>query len=76
MIDHSPPPAPPHDSSPPLGEIGRLREVEIEIERGRRSGDGGGLLFGIFGHFLRVFLLIFGPFCWSPELVIFGPFCR
>jgi hypothetical protein len=32
----------------PDWEIGRLREVEIEIERGRRSGEGGGLLFGDF----------------------------
>jgi hypothetical protein len=55
-IDHSSPPARPHDSSPPPGEIGGPKEVEIEIERGRRSGDGGGLLYGDFCSFLVLFV--------------------
>lgn len=44
----------PHDSSSPTREIGWLREVEIEIERGRRSDEGGDLLFGDFWSFLLV----------------------
>lgn len=71
MIDHSPQPHWPGRTrereeiwGDPATQKSRDQDREREeIRRWRRS-------------FLWWFLLLFGPFCWSPELVFFGRFCR